>query len=116
MKRAILIIITLGIITSCVSTKEFESGMSSLKYEIASMQREIVSLENELSRHNQIIYRLQSTVSNLESKREVDKQKHSEEIQLLEMRIADFENRDENLRDLISRLRIEVIRLQSRSD
>ncbi len=101
----ILIVLTLGI-ASCVSPSKFQAANSQLGREISNLESKISSLNSQITRLSERTY-------TLESQLQTQTRLHNEEVGDLRMKIDDIEDRNKNLKDLVTTLRREVARLKS---
>lgn len=94
-------------LSSCVSPKRLQTQNIEFNNNIENLAIKIKSLEKAIMDSN-------STVQNLNEKSNTKFMDQAQTIQSLKRQVSDLENKNKNLRDLISKLRIEVTILKKR--
>ena len=111
MKRftyTVIFIIGILLVGGCVSPKKLQESNLSTSREINNLNNKIKSLNSE-------ILGLESYIKNVESISKENNELQKNRINKLEQQVKDFEIKNKNLKDLISKLRIEVAQLKKQT-
>lgn len=105
-KIIILLSITIFLLSSCgVSSKKFQATNLKISKRVGLLDQNIKSLNDDIAK-------LEFKIRNLENLFMKNNDSQIQKVNQLEQEIYDFETKNKNLKDLMSKLRIEVAKLK----